>query len=614
MKNELREEILKAYREAKAAGHEENSYGFPWQQTTYGPDGRTLYVHERPDRPGSVRVRWQLTDDEQAARDEVARPSPSVRLPEPLRDKRGRLRKKAADRAVEAAKEEYEEWLNPSKAAGATAKAATLEDVFRYFLDPETGAAMTDDHRYDVGDIPPDPARRAHTTIIDTVLGLDTAPSDIGMASARRLWRSVAAHYDHTGKGGTAAEKVVATLISALNHAREDEIVPPTDGLIPEKWREKYRTDWMALTGVSLSENAVSRESHTEEEAAKIVQALPQADPRIRVAFHIGAGFRVGQMSAYLTRAGIHEGGVFGLYAEFADRKSGEVVRIELPPSAQREWRRATESGHLRELEAAYQSGKLADYYVVPGGQMKNGACQVKHAGKPLNKRSVLKFFHELEEAAGVEHIDGRSWHGLRRAFETLVGRHTNSPDARDKAGGWTIGGGTRGKIYTQKEEEALTAEAARARAAALADVSDAASPAERAEDLAAQARLLLKALTRAAEDTGDDELSQHVAAATESITRAETQARKLSGEAPQKAGPALTREELEEKHREETAAAIREEIERRGLTGKAAAEIAGVSPSYISAVVNGKSSGTVATETLEGMLEALQASPETAD
>lgn len=64
----------------------------------------------------------------------------------------------------------------------------------------------------------------------------------------------------------------------------------------------------------------------------------------------------------------------------------------------------------------------------------------------------------------------------------------------------------------------------------------------------------------------------------------------------------------------EEAAAAIREEIERQGLTGKAAAGITAVSPSYISAVVNGKSSGTVATETLEEMLGALRISPETAD
>lgn len=445
-------------------------------------------------------------------------------------------------------------------------------------------------------------------------LGLDTPPADIGMQSARRLWRSIADYHDQSGVGGRSAQQLVGTLISALNYARRDDLVPLTDGIIHSEWRDSLRTDWLTRTGVSLADKEVSRESHTEQETAKIIDALPLADPRIRVAFPIGAGLRLGQMSANLTRRGVHEGGVFGLYVEFMDRKAAETVRIDLPPVAQRELRHAMEDGHLRKLEAAYQAGDIDDYFIVPGGSMKDGACQVRYCHEPLSRESVLKYFHKLEAAAGVEHIKGRSWHGLRRAFEALVARHTQDPNVKDRAGGWKIGGGTRLRIYMNKEGEELTEAAAHARAAALADVSSAASPAERTEDLSVQARLHLDLLAEAAEETGDTGLAEDVASATELIARIQKRAQELASEAAKQAGPRLTREELEARRHEETAAAIREEIERQELTGKAAAEITGVSPSYISAVVNGKSSGTVGTETLEEMLEALRASPETAD
>lgn len=604
MKQELQDKILAAYRKEG----EENGYGFPWSEATFGSDARRLYVFERSNRPGTVRVRWQATDAEAAERDGTTRPKRTLQLQEAIRDKRGRFRKRGLDRARAAAKEVYEEWLDPSSADDATGHATTLEDVFRRLLDPKDGKSVTDRWAYRLGSFPIKHDRRTHLSIIAQAIGLGVRPKDITMKHARRIWRAVADHHGQSGVGYRAAEQTVATLVSALNYARREGIIPPTAGVLPGGWHEDLKIDWIART--ETNPNDVKRETYTEQETAQIIGALPKADPRIRLPIHLGAGFRLGQVATYLKRSGIHEGGTFGLYAEFIDRKSGETVRIDLPPPAQRTLRRAWSSGHLRRLEAAYQDGELEDYFIVPGGLMKDGACQVEHAGAPLDRRYVLRLFHRLEKAAGVEHIRGRAFHGLRRAFEPLVARHSPDSRVRDKAGGWKIGSGTREAIYTKSDSEALAAATAVARAAALEDVSNPASPAERAEDLSVQARLTLTELASVAELAGGG-LGDEVSELIEGVKRIEERARELAAEA-ENVETVLTTEDAEAARHRELAAGIQAELDRQGLTQKAAAELAGVSASDISYIVRGKAGGVVSTERVEHVLQALQASPET--
>lgn len=98
----------------------------------------------------------------------------------------------------------------------------------------------------------------------------------------------------------------------------------------------------------------------------------------------------------------------------------------------------------------------------------------------------------EFEKICGVEHVDKRLFHGLRRAMEKLVGEHTTDEAVRDIAGGWSVGSGTRETVYTDPENEERLALAAQARAAAIESIAAPVSPASRVEELAIAARRLL--------------------------------------------------------------------------------------------------------------------------
>lgn len=285
------------------------------------------------------------------------------------------------------------------------------------------------------------------------------------------------------------------------------------------------------------------------------------------------------------------------------------MVRIDLLPRSQRTLQHALKEGHLRELEAAFRSGDIEDYYLVPAGHMAAGACQVRYANRPLDRRRFYRHFVALEALAGVEHVPQRGLHGLRRAFASLIAAQTMNEDARDVAQGWALGSGTRARIYTE-EAEPLRAEAAEARAAALDAVSQPADPAERAEELADRAQTLLREFADLAPSLGDDlgdlnDLVKGLARAGDVAQTASAGAGQLASEEPP-----MTREEEAAQRHEETAEAIREEMKTRGLTGKRTAELTGVSPSDVSAVVRGKSRGIVSTTKLKRMLDALRTEP----
>ncbi len=627
MNADLADKILEAYREATAGGEDGNRFDFPWSVTVYGSDGRSLYVHERADRPGSLRVRWQATSDERDARGCASRPTSGFSPPEPIRDNRGRLRRKAIDRAIEAGRAEYEAWLHPAVGPDGEPEGGrlrTLEAVLRYFVDPKTGPAMDARWREEsVGTFPIDRDRRTHVNIIREVIGLDIEPAAIRLAHARRIWRAISEEHNDSGSGGRWAEQVVGTLQAALTHARTDELIGVTDGILPKGWRAKLRSDWTKTTGEDPFDP--DRPPYSSEETARIIAALPQADPRLRLAIELGIGYRVGQLANHLTRSGIVEGGPLGLRVQFMDAKRERTVRIDLPPRAQRALRHAWQDGHLRELEEAYQAKRIEDYYIAPAGRTLGGACQVAYADQPMDRTALYRLFLDLERAAGVEHVYKRGWHGLRRAFESLIGEQTADSRVRDMAQGWAVGGGTRETIYTDTENELLLAEVAGARSRALDSVRHPATTAERAEELADEARALLARLAELGIDAGG-ELGQDLEAVGRQLARAEAAARAVAQAAApaHERPPELTREEAEALHYNEVEAAVRDAIRTRGLTGKAAAEMAsawirrrrarGVSPSDVSAVMRGRGRRIVSIEKLRWMLASLTAPPDTGE
>lgn len=81
--------------------------------------------------------------------------------------------------------------------------------------------------------------------------------------------------------------------------------------------------------------------------------------------------------------------------------------------------------GYLAELEARWRSDG-ADYPLFPGARLGDKRVQVVGVGqpgalRPASPKRFLRWLYEAEGKAGVRHIPGRSYHGIRRAVSDLL-------------------------------------------------------------------------------------------------------------------------------------------------------------------------------------------------
>lgn len=519
MKAETRQKLLNDYRERREQAEEladkegitqqealdklSGPDDFPKAETVYALDGRALWVHERSDRPGTLRVRWQSADEERAD-GAPKRPKHTIKGVA-IRDDRGRLKKREWARAVTLAKEVYEEQTTPTEEAAAENKHfRSMREVLDYFTDPVLGKGMSDDWRIQVGTLPHDPnAANTHLAELDRYLNLEGMdPDDLSIEHARIVWRGICDARGQDGSGLRWAVQCVSTLNAAHNFAHANSKITSNGGL-PKDWRKPLKADWTKRTGTSTEPD---RPTYSEAEAKQLMHALPDdPDETNRLILMLGLGFRSGQVARYAKRSHLSDEGPFGKRLSFLDRKADKMVTIDLAPMQQRVLRHAMEEGFLADLETAYQAEEIDDYFLIAGGRRKGGRAQPKHADAPLHKRQVRRRLEKFEERAGVEHKNKRLHHGLRRALEALIGEFTTDDKVRDVAQGWTVGGGTRTKIYSDKEAESTLEKAAVARAAALERLSAARSVPEVLDEIAVQAGVLVQQLKDLAEEAGPD-------------------------------------------------------------------------------------------------------------
>jgi len=127
------------------------------------------------------------------------------------------------------------------------------------------------------------------------------------------------------------------------------------------------------------------------------------------------------------------------------------------------------QAGYLRECEAAYVRGEIDDYALCAQGRLVGGAVPVRQNGRYLkwaSDRGLLEWFCELEEIAGVEHVPGRGWYGLRRLWTDLAATHLESPRAMEILASHARGSRISETVYRSKEDELAIREASRGRAA----------------------------------------------------------------------------------------------------------------------------------------------------
>lgn len=614
MKTELADKILDAYRAAKADPENPenaNRFDFPWSETVFGSDGRKLYVHERSDRPGAVRVRWGLTDEEQAERAEASRVAPSVATPQAIRSERGDLLKRACARAVDAAKGEYEQWLNPPEAQRESKAPLTLFDGFIYAADPKVGLSVGSEwHRF-LFARPDDDDHKVTASvyqIIDRIIGLrETTWAEWTLEHSRIVWRTLAAESED-GKGARLAEQTVGAVYTIADHLRPLRMIGEFDCVPDRGWRRSLKDDWQRITDKEIE---VVRHRYAEEETAALVRGFREAeDPRLRTAGVFGIGFRRGQV-VRTPRSSLHldHTGAYGrgrVVIPGRKGKSGGTVDLTPPMRSYFEW--LLKDGYLSELEAARESGAISDYYLLPSHRFTAGKALVRHHETHLSKRELGRRFNALEKSVGVSHVQGRSWHALRRSMSDQIADETTDEVVRDMAQGWTPGGGTRAGLYMDKERKKQAVAAAKARNAALRRL---ASSNGATEALTAEIEAIhqsISTLERIGTHHESLEVAQAVDTARTLLQELETLADSAS------AIPSAT--DLSHKtgyeDHESIAARVSQEMDRRGLTGKNAAEMLGVPQSNISAIRRGKSAGIVSTERLTRMLEQLLAEQET--
>jgi len=604
--------ILDAHARARAAalaaGEDptraaENEYSFPWSTTAFGSDGRALYVHERSDRPGEVRVRFQATPEEAAKRECPRRPRLAV--PVDLRDERGRLLRRATDRAVEAAKQVYEDWLSPVQAQpSAGPYFRTYREVFQYYLDT---CEMGERHRKgNVGSLDDPPESKTAIAEWRRRVGLDEDVSTFGFDLMRRVTLELVGEYDN-GRGATKAVRIFKVVLAAINHAKANGRLPADVAVAPPRWEKTIRETWSKRHGVSVTRPR--RPRYSEHEAIRLLQHLDEAEPRLRLAIELTLGYRVEQVTRRATRKSLLEGGAFGLQLVFLDQKSMREIKIDLSPRQQRALREAwAPGGVLNELEHAYQHGHLEDYYLVPSGRLRNGVAQRHGAASPYT--DLLKRLRELETIAGVPHETRRAFHGLRRTVARLVNRETEDDTLRDLAQGWTPGSGARELYDDALEDEEQLALAAQARARAIESVARSLTPAEQVEDLAAIAQDVVGRIegTREADDRTADALTEAVYLATCLTDALRQAAGALEGlPARERVSHRRTRRE----QHEALEAEVRGHLDRLRLTGVRAAQLLMVSDSDISAIRRAKSCGLVSFERLTAIRDQLAALPE---
>lgn len=370
----------------------------------------------------------------------------------------------------------------------------TIAAGFGEFMDLSTGQypKVDDPQRSDVlrsvGDI-------------TEALGADTTWESLNsQAAAQAIWRHVHARFaaaarlaaepsgngkpskanrHRKGKKGVAsdgatwAKRTVQVFFAAAEWLRTRDLIPKDACLRPSGWQKAFRTDWRKLTGRDLDDETEGPR-HTPEEAGRLLDALfdDLIDPRLRINILFGGdSLRAGQvrrsMRSDLDLGPCGEYGLGRLRVKGRGKKRGSVV--DLDTTVRDAIDREMSIGYLRECETAYQAGRIPDYALMPQGRFVGGCTPVRANRRylqPVAKRSMLDWFHALEEVAEVEHVDGRGWYGLRRLWSDLTPDHVRSSRGREVMGGWARGSKVADKVYRTKEDEEAIREAARGRSA----------------------------------------------------------------------------------------------------------------------------------------------------
>lgn len=233
--------------------------------------------------------------------------------------------------------------------------------------------------------------------------------------------------------------RMITDLVAVGHWLEEEKYLEPGMFDVPHQWKKSLKKDWKALTGESTRP---AKHRYTKKEAGRILQALPNADPRIRLALTLGVEDRLGQVlrtrRSHLDLSPVGAFGLGRLDVVGRGNKRGEIQ--DLDPEQRDEIDEALgPNGYLHGLELAYQEGRRDDYPLFPQYAFRDGVpvAPMNAPDEPMSSRTLRTLYNELEKSAGVEHRKGRGWYGLRRLAADLAPDYTNHAGVLNNIGHW---------------------------------------------------------------------------------------------------------------------------------------------------------------------------------
>lgn len=326
------------------------------------------------------------------------------------------------------------------------------------------------------------------------VWGADFPWESVRRAQWTQFWRARIRAVQAKGKDGLSAARHAVERVHVVAQWLRDHEHIDGGAVLPKTWREDVAKDFAQIAGGELPE--VQRPRHTADEMRRILTAAMGVEPRLALLLALGAELRAGQVlrawRSDLVLAG-PQAGTFGRFTVRGRGKKGGVT-IDLT----RGQRAAVDlalgltdpaRGYLRALEAAHQSGRLADYRLFAGGPLTARARWTKRTGsrpvdpyvpaepaaraeRPVHTRRMAHWFAVAETTAGVTPQPGRALYGLRRAAVDAATALNVSPEALQQMGGWADRR-TPEDIYRDRELVVGREEARDARARIRGEASD---------------------------------------------------------------------------------------------------------------------------------------------
>lgn len=396
---------------------------------TVGKVPHVVTAYERLDKGRIVYLRWRVTTKSGERNWKVH----SLKFS--LRDAKGRVVRELEQRAEEEAAIQLGRLIS-----------GLPEEVRAERLTLSQGRSLIFDSKE--GKYPTKNAHRKETdralTFAMGILGEDRPWDTIKKADLRRLWRTRIEQLVAKGeRGHRGAEVTIARILTVAEWLRGEEKIPATACVAARKWKEELAADWRAITE-ARSNYEPSRPRHTVEELRKILAAVPKVDPRFALALALGAELRLGQV----IRARRSDLDLTSSPATFIVRPKGKkrgttvkltagqlaAVRVALGPG-----------GYLEGFETrAVPAGADPDYPLFPQGQLHGGrkgtpiAVDRHRTADPVGPRTLLAWFKEAEQLAGITHVPGRAAYGLRRAAVDSAKTQGISREGLKEHGGWT--------------------------------------------------------------------------------------------------------------------------------------------------------------------------------